>query len=92
MNESVSQKRHSILSSQREGIKIEGVVDVVSFDERGVALETVCGSMAVEGEDLHVTVLNITDGKVEIEGRINGIYYYENRPSEKRGLFSRRRE
>ncbi len=92
MNESVASKRHSISSCQREGIKIDGVIDVVSFDERGVALETVCGSMAVEGEELHVTVLNITDGKVEIDGRINGIYYYENRPSGKRGLFSRRAE
>ena len=48
--------------------------------------------MAVEGEELHVTVLNITDGIVEIDGRINGIYYYENNPTSKRGLFSRRGE
>jgi len=87
MNEQNAEKKHSIRSSNREGISIDGVVDVVSFDERGVALETVVGSMAVEGEDLHVTVLNITDGKVEIDGRINGIYYYESKPSGKRGLF-----
>ena len=31
--------------------------------------------------------LNITDGKVEIDGRINGIYYYESKPTGKRGLF-----
>ena len=87
MNEQNAGKKHSIFSSGREGIKIDGVVDVVSFDERGVALETVVGNMAVEGEGLHVTVLNITDGKVEIDGRINGIYYYESRPAGKRGLF-----
>ncbi len=92
MNGAGLDKKHSIISNNREGIKIDGVVDVVSFDERGVALETVVGSMAVEGEELHVTVLNITDGKVEIDGRINGVYYYENRPSGKRGLFSRRGE
>ncbi len=90
MIEQNAKKKHYITSSDREGIKIDGVVDVISFDERGVALETVVGSMAVEGEELHVTVLNITDGKVEIDGRINGIYYYEARPSGKRGLFSRR--
>ena len=87
MNEQNAGKKHSISSSSREGIKIDGVVDVVSFDERGVALETVVGNMAVEGEGLHVTVLNITDGKVEVDGRINGIYYYESRPTGKRGLF-----
>ncbi len=87
MNEQNAEKKHSISSSSREGIKIEGVVDVVSFDEGGVALETVVGNMAVEGEGLHVTVLNITDGRVEVDGRINGIYYYEAKPAGKRGLF-----
>ena len=92
MNEQNAGKRHAISSSMREGIKIDGVLDVVSFDERGVALETVVGSMAVEGEELHVTVLNITDGKVERDGRINGIYYYESKPQGKRGLFRGRGE
>ncbi len=92
MIESVSPKIHSISSTSREGIKINGVSDVISFDESGVALETMCGSMAVEGEGLHVTVLNITDGIVEIDGKINGIYYYENKPTVRRGLFGRRSE
>ena len=90
MNGQNAEKRHSIFSRDREGIKIDGVLDVVSFDESGVALETTAGSMAVEGEGLHVTVLNITDGIVEIDGRINGIYYYEPKPRGKRGLFSGR--
>ncbi len=89
MNESVSKKNHSITSCAREGIRICGVCDVVSFDERGVALVTDVGSMAVEGEGLHVKVLNITDGIVEIDGLISGIYYYESNPRTKRGLFSR---
>ena len=83
---------HSFSSSGREGIAIGGVLDVVSFDERGVVLETACGSMAIEGEGLHITVLNITDGKVCIEGRINGVYYVDNTPKPKRGLFGRKND
>lgn len=90
MNEQNAGRKHIITSSQREGIQIDGVTDVVSFDERGVALETTVGNMAIEGEELHVRVLNIADGRVEIDGHINGIYYYESRPSGKRGLFSRK--
>ena len=82
--------KHSFISHSREGIKIDGVREVVSFDELGVMLDTVCGRMAIEGEDLHVTVLNITDGKVEVEGRVNGVYYIEDKPTAKRGLFGRR--
>lgn len=90
MNEIHGANLHSFSSKNREGIQILGVSDVVSFDERGVVLESSCGSMAIEGENLHVTVLNLTDGCVEIEGRINGIYYFEDRPLQKRGLFSKR--
>ena len=80
-------KAHSFISRMREGIEIEGVCDVISFDESGVSLETVCGNMAIEGECLHVTVLDITSGRVVIEGRISGAYYFDSKPTVKRGLF-----
>ena len=81
---------HSFFSKGREGMTLEGVSDVVSFDEGGVVMETVCGSLAVEGENLHVTVLNLTDGRVVIEGRVNGVYYFDNSPKPKRGLFGKK--
>ena len=90
MNEINTGMIHAFTSKSREGISISGVCDVISFDENGVALETSCGNMALEGEGLHITVLNITDGKVEIEGKINGLYYYEEKPAVKKGLFGRR--
>ena len=90
MFESGQDRAHGFSSQSREGIKISGVSDVVSFDESGVSLKTVCGSMAVEGEGLHVRTLNTSDGVVEIDGKINGVYYFENRPTAKRGLFGRK--
>lgn len=81
---------HSFSSKGREGIAVEGVSDVISFDEGGVVMETTCGSFAVEGENLHVTVLNVTDGRVVIEGRINGVYYFDSTPKQKRGLFGKK--
>lgn len=83
-------REHSFFSKMREGISISGVSDVVSFDESGVSLETLCGSMAVEGEGLHVRTLNMSDGIVEIDGKITGVYYFDNRATSKRGLFGRR--
>ena len=81
---------HAFSSRAREGIEIAGVKEVISFDEGGVALETVCGNMAIEGEGLHVTTLSLSEGKVVVDGRINGVYYYESKPAVKRGLFGRR--
>ena len=62
---------HRFFSEERNGIKIDGVCDVISFDERSVVLDTTAGSMAVEGENLHITILNIENKNVEIEGKIN---------------------
>ncbi len=90
MLEAGQDRVHAFSSRAREGIRISGVVDVVSFDEGGVSLETQCGSMAIEGEGLHVRTLNTDEGIVEIDGRINGVYYYDNKPTVKRGLFGRR--
>ncbi len=91
MNEA-SQRKHFFSSANREGISIEGVSDVISFDESGVMMETLCGSMAVEGEGLHITVLDLSSGKIEIEGRLNSLYYFENRPTTKKGLFGKRND
>ena len=83
---------HSFSSKMRNGIYVDGVSDVISFDEGGVVLTTSCGNMAVEGEQLHVTVLNIADGIVEIEGKVNGLYYFEDRPVAKKGIFRKNGE
>lgn len=83
---------HSFFSKNRDGIEVDGVSDVVSFDDVGVVMETLSGSMAIEGEGLHITVLNITDGKVTVEGRINGVYYFEERKTPKKGLFGRKND
>ena len=90
MLENRREEIHSFFSKAREGIKIDGVCEVISFDELGVVLDTTSGRMAIEGENLHVTVLNITDGKVEIEGKINGLYYIENKPQARRSFFGRK--
>ena len=89
MNDIHMSPTHSFSSKAREGMKISGVSDVVSFDDRSIVLETSCGGMGIEGEDLHITTLNIAEGLVDVEGRINGLYYFEERPVQKRRLFSR---
>ena len=87
----IDSKIHAFSSNLREGIVITGVLDVISFDDSVVIMETSCGSLAVEGEELHVTVLNVADGKVDIDGKINGVYYFDNSQQTKRSIFGRRR-
>ena len=84
-------KRHALSLSARQTAHIEGVVQVQSFDEQSVLLETDCGEMTVEGEGLHVGTLDIARGVVEVTGRIDGIYYTASAPKRRFGrarLFS----
>ena len=74
----------------RKSLEVNGVNDVVRFDEEGVVLSTVCGMLTVEGTSLHVRVLNLEAGTVEIDGKIDALLYFdvsENDGSEKRGFF-----
>ena len=81
---------HSFESESRANIKLKGIVDVISFDEGEVVLQTVCGGMTVEGEGLHISVLNVGEGRVEIDGRIDGLFYFDNTLPQKKKLFGKR--
>ena len=35
-------------------------------------------SLAVDGEDLHVTKLDLANGSIILAGKINGLFYTEN--------------
>ena len=80
---------HSFVSSDRQNIKINGVEEVISFDEGEVVLQTSCGGMTVEGEGLHIGVLSVEQGVVEVDGRIDGVFYFDN-TAQKKKLFGKR--
>ena len=81
-----TQKKHSMFLKDRTDMRIEGVIDVGSFDETSVILKTQCGDMAIEGKDLKIAVLEIDAGIVVLSGTVSGVYYYEPRTKEKGGF------
>ena len=71
--------------------------NVLGFDESTVFLVTSCGRLTLEGNELHITVLNLTDGVVEITGKFYGFFYEDtlsdrertDKHKGKRGFFGR---
>ncbi len=61
--------------TDRTALALDGVLDVISFDETGAALRTVLGLLAVDGEELHVVKLDLAGGHLRIEGKISGLFY-----------------
>ena len=66
---------HNIILEGREKLSISGVLDVQSFDEEQVLLETVRGMVLVRGQGLHVERLQLEAGERSVEGEIGLIEY-----------------
>ena len=81
---------HTIGLKNRESLEISGVSDVISFDDMGIVLSTVCGVLSIDGKDLHIVTLNVDDGNVAITGTVNGIIYPESGGNRGGGFFRRR--
>lgn len=82
-------KGHLIHMTDRNMIQISGVTDVLSFDEEGVAVDTVCGMLLLKGMGLHVGRLNLEEGEIAVEGQIDAITYTDGAEQGKESLFGR---
>ena len=80
---------HEIVLISRERLSINGVKEIINFDENEVNLKTICGDLIIEGENIHINVLNISVGDVELTGKISGINYYDINQIEKQSILSK---
>ena len=83
------QGKHAVVLKDRKDMRIDGVSEVVSFDEHYVMLKTQCGDMAIEGSDLKIAVLEIDAGIVVLSGTVSGVYYSESQNTQKRSFVKR---
>lgn len=67
----------NIVLENRRKLSISGVIDVLSFDDQIVILETDLGMLTIKGEDLRINKLSIDTTEVVIEGDINNLSYSE---------------
>jgi|MucameStandDraft_1065616.scaffolds.fasta_scaffold70138_2 sporulation protein YabP len=69
---------HTLALDGKGRLSLTGVVDVTSFDETLVALETTRGMLAVRGEGLHVERLNLENGELTLTGEVRAMEYDDN--------------
>ncbi|MBR5516292.1 MAG: sporulation protein YabP [Clostridia bacterium] len=80
-------KRHSVIAENRESIVLCGVDEVLSYDEESVVMQSVLGQLTIEGEGLNIVKLNLDEGEVCINGKLNALYYMEQQKGQ--GILSR---
>ena len=88
-NKQTAIARHELALKDRRPMTVSGVKEIVSFDEQSVHMLTEGGDLAVDGDGLRVKVLDLERGQVALEGRIDGVNYLVEEPSERRGFWSR---
>ncbi len=75
----------NIILENREKLNITGVLDVLSFDDQIVILETELGLLTVKGENLRINKLSLDTSEVTIDGEIYQLAYSEKNSIEKGG-------
>ena len=68
----------NLILENREKLSFSGVVDVLSFDDQVVMIETELGLLTVKGENIKINKLSIDTSEVIVEGDISYLAYSEN--------------
>ena len=65
----------NLILENREKLSISGVLDVLSFDDQIVMVETELGLLTVKGENLRINKLSLDTSEVIVEGDIVSLNY-----------------
>ena len=79
---------HNVILENKEKLSVSGVTDVDTFNEQKITLFTEDDTLVIEGEDLHIIKLDVSNGELIIEGLIDSLEYLGNGDSRsEKGFF-----
>lgn len=71
----VEEKKSNLILENRKKLNLTGVVEVISFDEVQIILNTNLGGLAIKGTGLKMNKLDVQNGEIVIVGFINSFVY-----------------
>ncbi len=77
----------NLILENRNKLSISGVLDVLSFDDQIVIIETEMGLLTVKGENLKINKLSIDTSEVIVEGDIFELAYNDENINKKSSGF-----
>lgn len=83
------EKSYGLTLDRREKAVLTGVTDVERFDENEVVLHTHGGRLILSGTGLHVSSLQLEEGRLLVDGAIDSLVY-DGGAGKRRGSFLRR--
>lgn len=73
--ESGEGKKSNLTLENRKKMVLSGVLEVISFDDKCIALDTTLGTLTVRGQELKMNKLDVQNGDIIILGQINSCVY-----------------
>lgn len=74
----------NIVLENREKLNITGILDVFSFDDQIIIVETELGLLTIKGTDLKINKLSIDTSDFVVDGKINSLMYSDSDTSIKK--------
>ena len=75
----------NLVLENREKLSISGVLDVLSFDDEVVVVETELGLLNIKGDNLRINKLSLDTEEVIVEGDIYNLNYSDKNTEKKGG-------
>lgn len=79
------ERSHVFSMENRQKMTLTGVLNVESFNEQEILLETVLGMLTVKGTSLHMSRLNLETGDLIIDGEVDSCVYSEKQDFKTKG-------
>ena len=84
MGEIIEEIKHDVFIKSRKQLEMSGVADVSSFDEHEILIQIGTQGASIEGEGLKIERFSAQSGELVVNGKINGIYYFNKEPIKKK--------
>ena len=89
MEDKKSMHLHNLILENREKMTLTGVIDIHSFDDELVLVETNMGILTIKGNDLKMNKLNLENNELVVEGKIVALVYSESEIGKKGSMFGK---
>ena len=75
MEKKIEENKGNIVLENRQKMTLTGVLEVISFDDEKILLNTKLGALTIKGQNLKMNKLDVQNGDVMINGEIYYIVY-----------------
>lgn len=68
-------KKSNLFLENRKKLSLSGIIEVISFNDELIILNTSLGTLNIKGEGLRMNKLDVQNGDILITGTINSCVY-----------------